>query len=106
MKKSKALLCPASLGDQPHILYVEVLSTSNTLGADTYFKKIGAAWQKLGGVPHWQKQWTFLDNDGSMVTYLKEKYGENLTKFQAIRKALKVDPNNMFVNSVYTHFLS
>ena len=106
MKHSKALLCPASLGDQPHILYIEVLSTTNTLGTNKYFKEIAASWMKLGGVPHWQKQWTFLDDDGSMIEFLKSKYGENLTKFKNVREALKVDPKNMFVNSVYTDLLS
>ena len=106
MHKSKALLCPASLGDQDHILYIEVLSTVNTPGVHDYFQAISDGWVALGGVPHWQKQWTFLDKDGDMVTYLKGKYGTNLDKFKAVRDALEVDPNDMFVNSVYKHFLA
>lgn len=105
MHKSKALLCPASLGDQDHILYIEVLSTVNTPEVQDYFQTISDGWKNLGGIPHWQKQWTFLDKDGSMVDYLKEKYGNNLTKFNDVRKALQVDPKDMFVNSVYKHFL-
>lgn len=104
MKKSKALLCPASIGDQEHILYIEVLSTLNTPGVNDYFTTISDGWKALGGIPHWQKQWTFLDKDGSMVRYLKEKYGENLTKFKQLRNDL-VDPRDMFVNSVYKHIL-
>ena len=105
MKKSKALLCPASIGDKDYILYIEVLSTVNTPGVKSFFENISDGWKKLGGIPHWQKQWTFLDKNGSMVNYLKEKYGENLTKFKDVRDLLNVDPNNMFVNSVYSHFL-
>lgn len=105
MKKSKALLCPASIGDQEHILYVEVLSIVNTPGVKDYFKAISDGWKKLGGIPHWHKQWTFLDEKGSMVDYLKKMYGGNLTKFNQVRTAIQVDPDNMFVNSVYKHFL-
>ncbi len=104
--KSKALLCPASLGSTEHILYIEVLSTVNTPGVHEYFQAISDGWRKMGGVPHWQKQWTFLDRDGDMVAYMKKMYGENLTKFKQVRKALNVDPKNIFVNSVYKHFLA
>lgn len=106
MHKSKALLCPVSLGDSNHILYIEVLSTVNTPGVRDYFQDISDGWRKMNGVPHWQKQWTFMDKNGDMVTYLKERYGDNLTKFKQVRNALNVDPNNMFVNSVYKHFLA
>ena len=105
MKKSKALLCPASLGDEDHILYIEVLSVVNTPGSENYFKDIGTKWKRQGGVPHWQKQWTFLDNNGSMIKYLQGKYGQNLTTFKGVRQAMNVDPNNMFVNDVYKAIL-
>ena len=52
MHKSQSLLCPASLGDEDHILYIEVLSTVNTPGSGEHFKDIGRQWKKLGGVPH------------------------------------------------------
>lgn len=106
MKKSKALLCPASIGDKDHILYIEVLSVVNTPGVHDYFKAIGDGWKTLGGIPHWQKQWTFLDDNGSMINYIKMKYGENLAKFKQIRAAMAVDPDDMFVNSVYKHFMA
>ena len=106
MKKSEALLCPASLGDQPHDLYIEVLGTINTPGVCEYFSKIAKKWIELGGTPHWQKQWTFLDDkDGSMIKTLKKRYGKNLTDFKDVRDALKVDPKDMFVNSVYQELL-
>ena len=105
MKKSKALLCPASLGDEDHILYVEVLSVVNTPGSKEYFGEICRLWKRQGGIPHWQKQWTFLDDNGSMIKYLQGKYGQNLTTFKGVRQAMNVDPNNMFVNDVYKAFL-
>lgn len=106
MKKSKALMCPASLGNEAHILYIEVLSTVNTPGVKRYFTEVSDGWKRLNGVPHWQKQWTFLDNNGSMVNYLKERYGSNLTKFKQVHSGLQVDPKDLFVNSVYSAVLS
>ncbi len=110
MHKSKAFMCPASqsLGqpDAEHIVYIEVLSTLNTPGVREYFKDIGESWMKMHGVPHWQKQWTFLDDNGSMVEHIKKEFGGNLKRFNEVRDALKVDENNMFVNSVYKHFVS
>ena len=37
IKKSDALLCPASLGDEEHIAYIEVLSTVGTRGYEQFF---------------------------------------------------------------------
>ena len=105
MKESKALLCPASLGDEDHILYIEVLSVVNTPGSENYFKDISMKWKRQGGVPHWQKQWTFLDNNCRMIKYLQGKYGQNLTTFKGVRQAMNVDPNNMLVNNVYKAIL-
>ena len=54
---------------------------------------------KLPGVPHWNKQWSFLNNDLDIVKYLQEKYGTNLDTFKFVRKQLKIDPKNLFLNS-------
>ena len=98
MKKSTSLLCPASLGDKDHIVYIEVLSTAGTQGYKPYFTDIAREWIQQGGVPHWNKQWTFLDDDLDIVAYVQEKYGANLDMFKTVRTQLNVDPNNRFLN--------
>ena len=55
--KSVALLSPASIGDEEHIAFIEVLSTTGTHGYEQFFTEVSMVWIKLGGVPHWQVQW-------------------------------------------------
>lgn len=105
MKKSKAYLCPASLGDQEHIFYIEVLGETNTPDNKQFSRIVAEKWMALGGIPHWQKQWTFLDQNGSMIEYLGQAYGQNLTEFKNVRTAMGVDPNDLFVNTVFRRLL-
>ena len=106
IKKSTSLLCPASLGSEEHIAYIEVLSTAGTPGYKPFFTDIAKEWLKQGGVPHWNKQWTFLDNDLGIVKYLQSKYDENLRTFKSVREQLKMDPNNLFLNSTMAKLLN
>ena len=109
MHKSDTLLCPASIveGGDEHVAYLEVLSTSGTPGYEAYFEEVAKEWTKLGGIPHWQKQWTFLKDTkiptgtGStqdIFEYVRDKYGQNLEKFKIVRDSLNLDPNNLFMN--------
>jgi len=100
MKKSDTLLCPASItnSSEEHIAYIEVLSVSGTPGYDQYFAEVALAWKELGGIPHWQKQWTFLQDKTDIFGYIKNKYGENLSTFKDVRQQLKLDPENLFMN--------
>ena len=106
MKKSTSLLCPASLGNEDHIAFIEVLSTADTPGYEPFYTDIAKQWMKQGGVPHWNKQWTFLNNDLDIVKYLQEKYGTHLDTFKLVRKQLKVDPNNLFLNSTMAQVIN
>ena len=106
MKKSTSLLCPASLGNEDYIAYIEVLSTAGIPGYEPFFTDIAKQWMEQGGVPHWNKQWSFLNNDLGIVKYLQEKYGSNLETFKSVREQLKVDPKNLFLNSTMAQVLS
>ena len=82
MHKSDSLLCPASFGDEDHITYLEVLSTTGTRGYEQLFTEVAMAWVELGGIPHWHKQWEFLQIESfDIFSYLHKKYGKNMETF-------------------------
>ena len=103
MKKCDSLLNPASLVTEPdeeHIVYIEILSMVDTPDYDKYFGDVADRWMKLGGVPHWQKQWAFLESqDKEIFKHLKEKYGQRLTSFETVRE--KFDPSGIFMNETW-----
>ena len=108
IKKSDTLLCPASLGDEENVAYVEVLSMDGTHGYKEFFTEVALEWIKLGGVPHWQKQWDFLQNVKSPVdifTYLRGKYAKNMDTFMQVYRDLNVDPNGIFMNETMKKLL-
>ena len=98
IKKSDTLLCPASLGDEEHVAYIEVLSTEGTPGHEQFFTDVAVEWVKLGGVPHWQKQWDFLEEHFDIFSYLRSKYSKNIHAFQQVYRELNIDPNGIFMN--------
>jgi hypothetical protein len=98
MQKSESLLCPASIGDETHITYIEVLSTTGTRGYEQFFTEVAMEWIKLGGIPHWHKQWEFLQESFDIFSYLRNKYGKNMETFMKVHEALKVDPDGIFMN--------
>ena len=100
MHKSESLLCPASIGDEDHITYLEVLSTVGTPGYESFFIEVAEEWAKLGGIPHWQKQWEFLQKSESIdiFAHIREMYGEKIGTFMRVRKDLGLDPNDIFMN--------
>ena len=105
LRKSECLLCPASVGDEEHVAYIEVLSTVGTPGYIEYFKDIAREWKKLGGVPHWHKQLLLIDEkDMHMVHYIRKQFGKKrIKKYNKVRKDL--DPNEMFLNSTMNKIL-
>ena len=108
IKKSDALLCPASIGDEEHIAYIEVLSTSGTPGYEQFFTDVATEWVKLGGIPHWQKQWEFLNEtkpDMDIFSYLRKKYGKNIERFLKVHDELKLDPDELFMNDTMKKLL-
>ena len=105
MRKSTALLCPATLGEEDHIAYIEVLNTTGTQGYEQYFTDIAKAWIKLDGIPHWQKQWDFLQKDFDIFEYLRKKYGKNMETFMKVHKELDLDPKGIFMNDLMKKLL-
>ena len=102
MRKSDCFLCPATItqkSDEEHIAYIEVLSTSGTPGYEKYFEEVAEAWMKLDGVPHWHKQFTFLNNeDRDIYKYIRDQFGDHLEKFRNVRTSLNLDPDDIFLN--------
>ena len=87
----------ASFGTHTACLGVE--SSFKTQDYLAFFTEVAEAWKALGGIPHWQKQWTFIPNISS---YLRERYAEKMTHFLDVRRELDVDPNDMFMNQALT----
>ena len=109
--KSDCLLCPATRhprDDAPvtaHTAYLEILSFAGSENYQKFFKEVGEKWMKLGGVPHWFKQWTFLDN---IVDHTRDNYKDNLVKFRTVFDSINNDNGSlckMFVNSTMEKIL-
>ena len=100
--KSDCLLCPASVGGKSHTAYIEVLSFVGNEDYEEAFKEVAQEWMKLGGIPHWAKQWTFIPG---IMDHIRDAYGDNLVKFAKVRKALGVDKQDMFLNKTMREVL-
>ena len=106
--KGNCLICPSAQGDAnvTNYAYIEVLSFAGTDSYRELFKEIGEEWLKLGGLPHWAKQWTHIDG---IFDKIQEGYGENLEKFKKVFDHLgSTDPahKDIFVNSTLQKILS
>ena len=112
--KSDCLLCPAAnLPGHPdyptstHTTYIEVISYVGTENYKDIFTKIGKRWMELGGVPHWCKQWTFLQHHG-IFEHIHEYYGDNLVKFRRVLQSLSSQNSQLcklFINSTMERVL-
>lgn len=101
MKKSNCFLCPASIGTQDHIAYIEVLSTAGTPNYKEYFGEVATAWKALGGVPHWHKEFMILGN--GIVDHMKKIFtAAKIKKFNDVRTRL--DPKGIFLNDTMKKF--
>ena len=104
MRKSDCFLCPASIGNEEHIAYIEVLSTVGTPGYEDYFRRVATEWKNLGGIPHWHKQFMFLEPKMGIIDHMKKTFGQDkIDKFNAVRKEL--DPDGLFLNDTMKSFL-
>ena len=114
IKKSDCLLCPAAnLPGHPHYpasthtAYIEIGSFVGTETYKDFFTKIGKKWMELGGVPHWCKQWTFLQHHG-IFKHIHGYYGDNLVKFRQVLRSLSSENSQLcklFINSTMEHVL-
>ena len=112
--KSDCLLCPGSnLPGHPnyptstHTAFIEILSFAGTENYKDFFTKIGKKWMELGGVPHWCKQWTFLQHHG-IFKHIHEYYGDNLVKFRQVLQSLSSENSQLcklFINSTMERVL-
>ena len=103
MRKSDCLLCPASVGNEKHIAYIEVLSTVGTPDYLEYFEAVAKEWIKLGGIPHWHKQFMFLEKKHNIISHIKKQFGDRIDRFNKVRKEL--DPNGVFLNEAMKSIL-
>ena len=51
----------------------------------------------MGGVPHWCKQWTFLEDVG-IFERIHSHYEDNLTKFRKVLEDVGDPTTKMFIN--------
>ena len=102
IQHSDTLLCPAVVGQQStHSFYIMVVLLRLFYSIEQcqeFYTAVADEWFKLGGAPHWHKEWSFLTD---VETHLHQVYGGRLTKFENIRQALDVDPHNLFINSTF-----
>ena len=100
IKKSEALLCPATPGKgdtSTHTAFVEILSFAGNQAYENFFHKIGERWVAMGSVPHWCKQWTFLEDVG-VFEQIHSHYEDNLTKFRKVLDDIGDPTTMMFIN--------
>ena len=100
IQHSDTLLSPAVVGQKStHSFYIMVvlLRLFYTIKeSQEFYTAVADEWFKLGGAPHWHKEWSFQTD---VEARLHEVYGGRLTKFKNIRQALDADPHNLFINS-------
>ena len=102
MGHSDTLLCPSGVLGQAtgKTFYIQILGFNVTTDYTPFFDDVAKVWFTLGGLPHWHKEWTFLTN---AKHFLHLNYQGNLNKFEEIRKALDVDPDDLFRNETMTN---
>ena len=93
---TNALLSPAN--GRGKKCFIEVLSRVNTKGWEKYSGELAEQWLQLpNAAPHWPKEWRHIPN---IEKYLRARHGDNIRKFDQIRKELNVDPENIFINDM------
>ncbi|KAK3598520.1 hypothetical protein CHS0354_005801 [Potamilus streckersoni] len=97
---SPASIVSASKAKDPKVIYIEVLSLTDTKGWDDFCRVIATAWMKLGGVPHLAKQWDFLSGVGIDIdNYIRQRFGDRINQFKDQLQQSKADPERMFFNT-------
>ena len=113
--KSDCLISPASrLGDNDtttHTAYLEILSFTGTPNYLKFYKDVGRKWMKLGGAPHWCKEWTILEDKDNKETdifhHVHTFYNQNLVKYCEIfdKCCANAAKREMFMNSTMKKLL-
>lgn len=98
---SRSLLSPCH--GRRHTCFMEIMSFRGTPGWDELVAELGAAWLGLpGAAPHWPKEFEQIPG---VYDAIASRYGDNLRRFAEIRRELRVDPDDMFVNALTRRIL-
>ncbi len=94
INNSKCLLSPAF--GEGHTCYIEVLSRAKPEHWQRFSGQVAQDWLTLPeAMPHWAKEFQHIPN---ITQHIKSYLGENIPRFNEIKKQLQVDPTHMFVN--------
>mgnify|MGYP000087701544 FL=1 len=79
-----------------HTCYIEILSHTRQDRWEAFSAEVAQEWLKLKGAkPHWAKEFQHIPG---VIDHIKEGYGNNIARFNAIKKDLGMDPEGMFMN--------
>lgn len=99
---SRALLSPCH--GRAHTCFMEIMSFKGTRGWDEFVAELGSAWLALpGAAPHWPKEFEQIPG---VFARIGARYGDNLRRFAEIRRELRVDPDDRFVNDLTRRILA
>lgn len=91
---SQCWLSPAF--GEGHTCYIEILSRAKPANWKRFSGQVAQDWLTLPQArPHWAKEFQHIPD---IIPYLKNIYGENITRFKQIKEQLQVDPEDMFMN--------
>jgi hypothetical protein len=93
---SRALLSPAY---GPGLTcFIEALSMVHNADWKAFTSELCFAWlSDATALPHWAKQFEHLPG---IETFVRERLGERLTRFQNALRATEIDPDGMFANDL------
>jgi predicted NAD/FAD-binding protein len=98
---SRSLLSPCH--GRPRTCFMEIMSFKGTTGWDEFVAELGGAWLELpGAAPHWPKEFEQIPG---VFDKIGARYGDNLRRFAELRRALDVDPDDVFVNDLTRRIL-
>jgi hypothetical protein len=93
---SRALISPCH--GRAHTCFMEIMSFRGTPGWDAFSAELGAAWLELpGAAPHWPKEFEQIPGVWDAI---RARYSPNLSQFAAHRRAIEIDPEDLFVNDL------
>jgi hypothetical protein len=98
---SNALLSPCH--GRKHTCFIEVMSYRDAPGWDEFAAELGSAWLEMpGAAPHWPKEFEEIPG---VFEKIAMRYGANLRRFAELRRALEIDPDDLFVNGLTRRIL-
>jgi hypothetical protein len=94
LHNSSCWLSPAF--GEGHTCYIEILSGLQAPGWERFSGEVAQQWLTLPHArPHWAKQFQHIPG---VIEHLRREMSTNIKQFNAIKAALQVDPDGMFVN--------